>query len=266
MTAIDSTGLGDCLLIERDGCVVNLTFNRPAALNAIDVSTACALRDAAKTLSADRSIRAIVFAGSGRAFIAGGDLLTLSNDPITGANALLEPLNEAVSLFSEIDAPVIAKVHGVVAGAGMSLMMLADFVIAAEETKFNFAYINIGASCDVGASWMLPRLVGLRRAFEISMLGGSLSVNEAEHIGLVNRVVPRSELDVEVKALAEKLASGPTLALGNMRRLMRNSFENDLVTQLALEKKAFLDCVQTRDFKTGVNAFLEKRVPQFLGN
>ena len=204
MTAIDSTDRGDCLLIERDGCVVTLTFNRPAALNAIDVSTASALRDAAKTLSSDRSIRAIVFAGSGRAFIAGGDLLTLSNDPITGANALLEPLNEAVSLFSEIDAPVIAKVHGVVAGAGMSLMMLADFVIAAEETKFNFAYINIGASCDVGASWMLPRLVGLRRALEISMLGGSLSVNEAEHIGLVNRVVPRSELDVEVKALAEK--------------------------------------------------------------
>lgn len=254
------------LLVERDGFVATLTFNRPAALNAIDVPMARALRDAARQLACDRSVRAIVLCGAGKGFMAGGDLATLSADPAQGASDLLDSLNEAVTLFANMDASIIAKVHGVAAGAGMSLMMQADFVVAAEKTRFNLAYINIGASCDVGASWSLPRLVGLRRALEISMLGETMQVEEALRIGLVNRVVPTAELDADVMALAHRLAAGPTVALGHMRRLMRSSFDRDLPEQLEAEKAAFLSCAQSRDFRSGVDAFFAKQPAQFLGH
>jgi len=164
------------LLVKREGFVATLTFNRPVVLNAIDVPMARALRDASRQCACDRSIRAIVLCGAGNGFMAGGDLATLSADPAQGASDLLDPLNEALTHFANMDAPLIAKVHGVAAGAGMSLMMQADFVVAAEKTRFNLAYINIGASCDVGASWFLPRQVGLRRALEISMLGETMQV------------------------------------------------------------------------------------------
>ncbi len=254
------------LLVKREGFVATLTFNRPVVLNAIDVPMARALRDASRQCACDRSIRAIVLCGAGNGFMAGGDLATLSADPAQGASDLLDPLNEALTHFANMDAPLIAKVHGVAAGAGMSLMMQADFVVAAEKTRFNLAYINIGASCDVGASWFLPRQVGLRRALEISMLGETMQVDEALRIGLVNRVVPAAELDADVMALAHRLAAGPTVALGHMRRLMRSSLDRDLPEQLEAEKAAFLDCAQSRDFRSGVDAFFAKQPAQFLGH
>ncbi|WP_047472667.1 enoyl-CoA hydratase/isomerase family protein, partial [Delftia sp. ZNC0008] len=132
---------------------------------------------------------------------------------------LLAPLNEAVALLGQLDAPVIAKVHGAAAGAGLSLMLQADFVYAAEGTRFNLAYINLGASCDVGASWALPRIVGLRNALEIAMLGETLDCAQAQRLSLINRVLPPAELDAAVQQLAQRLAAGPTVALGHMRRL-----------------------------------------------
>ena len=253
------------LLLERNGAIATLRFNRPGALNAIDVPMATALRDAVRAIAEDTSVRCVVLRGAGKGFMAGGDLATLRADPVQGARDLLAPLNEAVALLAQLNAPVIAQVHGVAAGAGLSLMLQADFVLAAEGTRFNLAYINLGTSCDVGASWALPRLVGLRRALEIALLGDTYSAAEAERLGLVNRVMPVAELDAAVQELAQRLAGGPTLAYGHMRRLMRNAFDHDLPTQLAAEAEAFVACAHSADLPEGIEAFHAKRPAAFQG-
>ena len=253
------------LRLQREGAIATLTFHRPAALNAIDVPMALALRDAVRALAQDRALRCVVLEGAGRAFMAGGDLDTLAADPVRGAAELLAPLNEAVALLGQLDAPVIAKVHGAAAGAGLSLMLQADFVYAAEGTRFNLAYINLGASCDVGASWALPRIVGLRNALEIAMLGETLDCAQAQRLSLINRVLPPAELDAAVQQLAQRLASGPTRAYGHMRRLMRASLTHDLATQLQAEAQAFDDCAHSADLREGIEAFYAKRPAAFQG-
>ena len=253
------------LLVTRQGAVATLRFNRPAAMNALDLPTALALRDAVQAISQDPEVRAVLLQGSGRAFVAGGDLAALRADPVQGAQDLLGPLNETLLLLQGLNAPVIAQVHGAAAGAGLSLMLMCDFVLAAEGTKFNLAYINLGTSCDVGASWALPRLVGLRRALEIALLGDTYGAAEAERLGLVNRVMPAAELDAAVQELAQRLAGGPTLAYGHMRRLMRASFDHDLPTQLAAEAEAFVACAHSADLPEGIEAFHAKRPAAFQG-
>ena len=254
------------LLVERRGSTVHLCFNRPHALNAVDVPMAQALLEAMRTLTGDTTVRAIVLRGAGKGFMAGGDLATLRADPVQGAADLLGPLNEALELMATLNAPVIAQVHGVAAGAGLSLMLQADFVLAAHGTRFNLAYINLGTSCDVGASWALPRLVGMRKALEIALLGDTLTCADAERLGLINRAVSPDQIDAEVSELAERLASGPTLAYGAMKRLMRTSFNHDLPTQLAHETAAFVQCARTRDFKIGLESFYGKHPAQFTGS
>lgn len=253
------------LIQERDGAVVTLRFNRPKALNSIDVVMAQALLDAVRELQGDASVRAIVLTGVGKGFMAGGDLPTMRADPLGGSAALLRLLNQVVCLLEKINAPVIAQVHGVAAGAGVSLMLQADFVLAADDARFNLAYINLGTSCDVGASWALPRLVGMRQAMEIALLGQTMDASQALRVGLVNRVVPVAQLESETRALALQLACGPTLAYGAMKRLMRASFDRSLPEQLDAEADAFLACARTRDFGAGVEAFFAKQKPQFTG-
>jgi len=253
------------LLLERNGAVALMCFNRPQALNAIDPSMARAFLSIVRELAADPSVRAVIMRGAGKGFVAGGDLAVLGADPRRGSAELIGPLHEAVRVLDTMDAPVIAQVHGVVAGAGLSLMLQADFVLAAAGTRFNFAYANIGASCDVGASWSLPRRVGLTRALEIALLSDTYDADAAARMGLVNRVVPAAELEAEALALAHRLASGPTLALGHLRRLMRSSKDRNLAGQLDAEAAAFHACAATDDFRVGIEAFQGKRVPSFIG-
>nr|WP_296335308.1 enoyl-CoA hydratase-related protein [uncultured Acidovorax sp.] len=253
------------LLLERNGAIATLRFNRPESLNAIDVPMANAFLAAVQSIAADPGVRAVVLCGSGRGFMAGGDLATLRADPVQGAIDILTPLNAALQLLAQMNAPVIAQVHGAAAGAGLSLVLMADYVIAAEGTRFNLAYINLGTSCDVGASWALPRIVGVRQALEIALLGEAFTADDALRLGLVNRVVPSAELDSTTAALAQRLAAGPTLAYGAMKRLMRASMDHTLPEQLAAEKDAFVHCAGTEDFRAGVEAFHQRQSPQFVG-
>ena len=253
------------LLLERNGAIATLRFNRTEALNAIDVPMANAFLAAVQSLAADPGVRAVVLCGNGRGFMAGGDLTTLRADPVQGAIDILTPLNAALQLLAQMNAPVIAQVHGAAAGAGLSLVLMADYVIAAEGTRFNLAYINLGTSCDVGASWALPRIVGVRQALEIALLGEAFTADDALRLGLVNRVVPSAELDSATAALAQRLANGPTLAYGAMKRLMRASMDYTLPEQLAAEKDAFVHCAGTEDFRAGVEAFHQRQSPQFVG-
>jgi 2-(1,2-epoxy-1,2-dihydrophenyl)acetyl-CoA isomerase len=253
------------LLLERNGAIATLRFNRPDALNAIDVPMAKAVLAAVQTIAADPAVRAVVLCGNGRGFMAGGDLATLRADPVQGALDILTPLNAALLLLAQMNAPVIAQVHGVAAGAGLSLLLMADYVIAAERTRLNLAYINLGTSCDVGASWALPRMVGVRKALEIALLGEAFTADDALRLGLINRIVPAAELDSATTTLAQRLAAGPTVAYGAMKRLMRASMDRTLPEQLAAEKDAFVHCAGTDDFRAGVEAFHQRQSAQFVG-
>lgn len=173
------------LVVERAAGVAQLRFNRPDVLNALDAGLANALLEACRSIASDSAVRVVVLGGNGRAFMAGGDLAAMRRAPVEAADALIRPLHAAVQLLSEMPVPVLASVHGAAAGAGISLMLAADLAIAAEGTRFNFAYTDIAASCDGGASWALPRLLGLRKALEIALLCESFDATEALRLGLL---------------------------------------------------------------------------------
>ncbi|MCD9029740.1 enoyl-CoA hydratase/isomerase family protein [Luteimonas sp. BDR2-5] len=253
------------LLYRRDGHVARITFNRPAVLNAIDVDVARLFLEVCTDISRDPQVRAVVMQGAGRSFVAGGDLKVFQRDPADVPATLIDPMHEGLLLLAHSPAPVLASLHGVVAGAGLSLALACDLAIAAAGTRFNMAYLNVGASCDVGASWTLPRIVGLRRAMEIALLNPMLDAAEAQRIGMVNWVVPVEELAAKTDEIVARLVSGPPLATGWMKRLLRDSHARDLPAQLAAERHAFDACVATADFGEALVAFAEKRLPRYEG-
>lgn len=247
------------LIVERFDGVAYLRFNRPKVLNALNVEMSNALLDACRSLATDNEVRVLVLTGMGRAFIAGGDLQTLRAAPEANATALLVPLHESIRLLGSMQAPVLASVHGVVAGAGMSLMLAADLAIAAEDTRFNFAYTNIGVSCDGGASWALPRLLGLRKALEIALLSESFDAAEALRLGLLNRVAPSAKLVEATKELAVRLASHEPHVLAHLKRLLRTASAQSQDFQLQAEQQAFIDCARRPQFVKAIDEFYARR-------
>lgn len=252
------------IVLEMNGAIATLAFNRPAALNAANVDMAEQLLRAVRHIEKESAVRAVVIRGEGRSFMAGGDLSLLQQGPKT-ATQLIAPLHEALNRLALLPAPVLASVQGPVAGAGVSIMLAADLAIAADNASFNLAYAKIGATPDASGSWHLPRVVGLRKALEIALLSDTLDALEALRLSLVNRVVPASQLGVETARLAQRLADGPSAALGRTKALMRGSFDRTLAQQLAEEQAAFEACAGTDDFAEGVDAFLHKRTPGFTG-
>jgi 2-(1,2-epoxy-1,2-dihydrophenyl)acetyl-CoA isomerase len=261
-----STAMPDPLLLERDGAIAHLHFNRPHALNAADSALALAFRDACAAIAADPSVRVVVLSGIGRAFMAGGDIAQFRDDPSSIPETLIDPLHEALLCLSRLQQPVIASLHGAVAGAGMSIALACDLAIAAEGTRFNFAYTKLATSCDLGGSWHLPRLVGLRRALEIALLCEPIDAAQALQLGLVNRVVAADALASQTEQLARRLADGAPVAQGSLKRLLRDSLSRGLSEQLDAERAAFVGCAATADFAEGVSAFLAKRAPVFSGS
>lgn len=251
--------------LQREGAVALLRLNRPAALNALDAPTTAAFLQACRALSGDPGVRAVLVCGAGSSFGVGGDLAAMRGDAAAVAARLIEGLHGGLKLLAAMDAPVIASVHGTVAGGSLSLALGCDLAIAADTASFNLAYARIGASCDGSSSWALPRLVGLRRAIALALLCETMDAAEALRIGLVNRVVPAAQLEAESLALARRLAAGPTLAFGRLKRLLRQSFEHSFAEQLDAEALAFGDSTRTADFQEGLDAFFAKRPPAFQG-
>jgi 2-(1,2-epoxy-1,2-dihydrophenyl)acetyl-CoA isomerase len=161
--------------------------------------------------------------------------------------------------------PVLASVHGAVAGGGLSVMLACDVAIAADDTQFTLAYSNIGTSPDGGSTWFLPRVVGMRKALELAFLPDMFPAEEARSLGLVNWVVPAADLAARTAALAERLSHGPTRAFGRTKALMNSTWEQPMAAQLDDELKAFAACAAESDFKEGIAAFVEKRKPRFTG-
>lgn len=250
----------------REGSVAHIRFNRPQALNAIDVTMAQAFVLACERVSADPLVRAVCLSAEGRAFMAGGDIAAMAQDPVKVADALIEGMHDGLRLLAQIDAPVLASVQGAVSGAGVGLVLgAADIIVAAEGTRFCVAYPLIGASCDCATSWALPRTVGLHKALELALLSDSIDATEALSLGLCNRVVPLASLEAESRKLLDRLSTGPTIAYGHLRRLIRQSLHTGIEEQLDAEAQGFRECAATRDFAEGVAAFQEKRRAAFQG-
>lgn len=259
------------LLVERHGAVATLTLNRPDALNTLDFELMDALVAAAADVAADDSVRVVVLRGAGRHFMAGGDLRTFAGElakPPAQRTAdfrtMIGRLHSAIEHFHRMPHPVIGQVHGAVAGFGLSLMNACDLVIAADDTYFASAYGNIALTPDGGGSWSLPRIVGMRHAMEILLLGERFDARRALELGLVNRVVPAADLEQAVATMVASLVAGPALAISNTKRLLRESPGRTLSAQLDAEAASFGACAGTDDFVEGITAFLEKR-PAIFG-
>lgn len=246
--------------------IARVTFNRPNVLNAIDVATAEAFRDVVLRLSGREDMRCIVLAGSGRAFVAGGDVAAFATDSAARVTAILAALHPAIIALRESDAPVLAAVQGAAAGAGLSLVLGADLVLAADDARFVIAYDRLGVSPDAGGTWYLARKVTRARAFAMMLLGESLDAEAALAAGIVNEVVPLAELETRTEALARRIASGPSRAYARFKHLHDEAGASRLADHLEAEKRAFLAGTETADFREGVAAFIEKRAPKFIGS
>jgi 2-(1,2-epoxy-1,2-dihydrophenyl)acetyl-CoA isomerase len=247
--------------------IAEIRFNRPQVLNAINVATAESLRDIGKQLTGNPDVRVIVLSSEGRAFMAGGDLAFFhaSEDKPAAGRELVHPIHEALEILAAAPQPIIASVQGAAAGAGMSIALMADLAIAADDAVFNMAYVKVGNNPDCGGSWALPRLVGVRKALEIALLADNIPAAEALRLNLVNRVVPRADLAAETQALAQRLAAAAPLALASIKRLMRVSMERTLSEQLHDEADSFVRNAASGDFTEALSAFFGKRPPSFTG-
>jgi 2-(1,2-epoxy-1,2-dihydrophenyl)acetyl-CoA isomerase len=255
---------------EMHGQVCVLTLNRPDRLNALTVQVATELQQAIKE-SAKNGARAIVLTGAGRAFCAGGDIREMQEIAAKEGRVdaffdePLRVLNELVMLIRGTPVPIIAAVNGVASGGGCNLALACDLVVAVEGAKFNQAFIKIGLTPDIGGTFILPRLVGMKRAAELMFTGDMISAREAYEMGMINHVVAEAELMSHVTEMATKLASAPTAAIGRIKRLLETSAVNDYGSQLDVERQTQIESGKTKDFVEGVTAFLEKRPPKFTG-
>jgi len=265
--------MNDTVLLARDGPVATLTLNRPDVLNTLDFAMIDALVAHTATIAADDSLRVVVLRGAGRHFMAGGDIRVfaaeLGRAPAERRSVfqqMVERLHAAVESLHRMPHPVVGRVHGAVAGFGLSLMNACDLVVASEDAYFASAYRQIALSPDGGGSWSLPRIVGMRKAMEILLLGERFDAAEACALGLVNKVVPVAELDAATDAIVRSLCAAPRLALRNAKRLLRESLARTLSEQLQAEAVSFGECAGTADFTEGITAFLAKRPPRFEGS
>jgi len=260
----------ETIQLEMRDAVCVLTLNRPERLNALNVQVGNEFK-AAVAEAMERGARAIVITGAGRAFSAGGDLREMQE--IAKKDGRVEAffdeplriLNEAIMLIRETPAPFIAAVNGVASGGGCSFALACDLVIAAESAKFNQAFIKIGLTPDCGGTFILPRLVGWKRAAELLFTGDLITAQDAAEMGMINSVTPDQELMSRAMAMAEKLSQAPTAAIAEIKKLLDASAANDLRSQLDLERKTQIESGKTKDFVEGVSAFLEKRPPRFVG-
>lgn len=260
------------IVTEKDKGVATITLNRPQRLNALDRDMATALHASFIEVATDAEMRCVVVRGAGDGFMAGGDVHFFKQSLHRLAAGDRQPLTEifdevhgAIRTMHGLSKPIIASVHGAVAGFGISLMAACDLAIAAEDTVLTMAYCDIGVPPDGGSTFALPRMIGLKRSMELALLGDRFDANQALSLGLINWVVPSGELGARTEQLALRLAAGPTKAYAKTRMLLNTSLDADLNQQLDREQAAFLECATSDDFGEGVNAFLDKRRPQFRG-
>jgi 2-(1,2-epoxy-1,2-dihydrophenyl)acetyl-CoA isomerase len=248
---------------ERAGRLLTITLDRPGQANALDMSTACHLRDAVRLV--DDGVGCVLLRAAGTNFCVGGDIRAFAAAPEPGKflGELASVVHDAVLALAEGPAPVVAAVNGWAAGAGMSLAACADITLAAESARFRSAYSAIGLTPDCGLTWTLPRLVGRARAADLMLTNRPIGAAEAASIGLVARVVGDDSLLAEAQALATELAAGPTVAFGRIRKLLDASDRSTLADQLDAEAASIAACAGHSEGRAGVAAFSAGRKPAF---
>jgi 2-(1,2-epoxy-1,2-dihydrophenyl)acetyl-CoA isomerase len=260
----------DPVSVEVDGGVATVRLDRPEAMNSLTVAAKVALRDAVQRIGSDVSVRCLVLTGTGRAFCVGQDLKEHAGLLEEGSDQLFstvpEHYNPTVYEVATMPKPVVASINGVAAGAGASLALACDYRLMADSASFNLAFAGIALSCDTGISWTLPRIVGHARAIELLYEPRTIGADEALELGLVSRVVPAAELPAATSELAQRLAAGPTLAFGAMRRALAWSASHDLESSLVHEGELMSLTGSTEDHRNAVASFLAKERPRFQGH
>lgn len=252
------------LMFKRSGPVARITLNRPSTANAIDHTTTGELAHVASRCTG-RGVKVVVLTGEGRFFSVGGSLDAFAAAPRRDhyIKGLADSLHLAVSRLARMDAVLITAVNGFAAGAGMSLAAIGDVVLAAESASFTMAYTGVGLSPDGGASYYLPRVIGIRRTQELMLTNRRLRAAEAADWGLVTEVVPDVQLRTRTEQLVERFASGPAQSHAGVKKLLLATFGNSLENQMELESEFISDLAGCADGREGVDAFLAKREPKF---
>ncbi|RIJ37783.1 enoyl-CoA hydratase-related protein [Pontibacter oryzae] len=256
----------ECLLYEVQDGVATITLNRPDVFNAFNDQQSYDLQDALKQVSRDSNVRVVILTGAGKAFCSGQDLKAIASASKRDLSESLEKrYNPIIRAMRNLPKPIICKLNGVAAGAGCSLALACDMVVASSKASMIEVFVNVGLVLDSGSSFFLPRAVGSLKAFELSTLGSKVSAEEALQLGMVNKVVEPEELDAAVAELTLRFAGGPTKAIGLMKKMLNKSFSSTLDEMLDYEAHCQKIAGNSEDYKEGVTAFNEKRKPQFKG-
>lgn len=255
------------LTIERRGDVATLTLASSARFNSLSIEMARELVHAITELGEDESVRCLALTGSDGAFCAGADLASLAGDASDAPRIrrLASTLHDAVLALHQAPVPVVVGLNGVAAGAGFGLALAGDVVVMSDDARMEFAYGRIGLTGDGATTFLLPRMVGLRRAKEIALLDEPINSDYAVSLGLVTESVPAAEFEGRFRELAERLADGPTRAFGATKQLMTESFDRSLAGQMAEETDVIAGATHSEDYERGYAAFFEKGTPDFVG-
>lgn len=257
------------LIVEKKDFITIITLNAPDTLNALGLTISKELENALEECEKDSSVRVIILKGEGRAFSSGGNLKemkeSLTKDPVKYIDDLTKAVYGAIDKIQKISKPVIGSVHGFAYGAGMNLALACDIVIATETTTFSESFVRIGLIAAGHATSILPKLISLKKATELCLLGQDISAEEALNMGLINKVVPEVELEEATMEIAEKIAAGPPLAIQATKKLLIKWFTQPGEKHLEEERKKQIEMAKTNDFKEGINAFFEKRKAKFKG-
>lgn len=254
------------ILFEQVDGVAIIRLNRPDKLNSFNREMALNMQKTLQECQSNKSIRSILITGEGRAFCAGQDLEeAIAEDGPELTKIVEEHYNPIIELIRNVEKPIVASVNGVAAGAGANIALACDIVLAKQSTSFIQAFSAIGLIPDSGGTFTLPRLIGWQKASALMMLGDKIKAEEAERLGMIYKVCEGETLEEEAMKLASRLSKMPTLGLGLTKRALNASLNNDLTQQLKVEEELQTIAGQSYDYNEGVNAFLEKRKPNFKG-
>jgi 2-(1,2-epoxy-1,2-dihydrophenyl)acetyl-CoA isomerase len=256
------------ILLNIENKIATITLNRPEVFNSFNREMALSLQNILDQCASDQNVRAIVLTGSGKAFCAGQDLKEVTTPELMpGFRKILEEhYNPIIERIRSIEKPIIAAVNGIAAGAGANIALACDIVVAAENASFIQAFSKIGLVPDSAGTFFLPRLIGFQKASALMMLGDKVGAAEAFNIGMIYKFYPIALFEEEVQKLAATLSEMPTHALALTKKLLNRSMINNLQEQLAMESDLQIDASASNDYREGVNAFMEKRTPEFKGN